>query len=54
MGIRVVSLDMACTVFWEPGCVLGWERETLKRAVRAMYDRLVELGYNIQFNKFRY
>ncbi len=51
VNIKVVSLDMACTVFFEEGCYKGWEKSTLYRATKRFHKKLVEYGFNIGFEE---
>lgn len=47
MELRIISLDFACTLFWEPGCdprfPVRYARETLYKIL----DKLREKGYSI-------
>ncbi len=49
--IKAISFDMACTLYWEPGCSEGWYGSTLKRAIDRVYDYLVGRGYIVDYDR---
>ena len=55
MVIKVLSFDMACTLFYEPGCSKSWYEVTLKNALNNVYNYLTSRGYTINYDMlYRY
>ncbi len=50
MAIKVLSFDMACTLFYEPGCSKSWYEVTLKNALNNVYDYLTSKGYTVDYD----
>ncbi len=47
-GVKVVSLDMACTLFWEPGCDPRYEVRYIRDLLYKVVEIVEKHGYHIE------
>jgi len=50
LGVEVVSLDMACTLFWEPGCDPKYGMRYTRSALERVLEYLESRGYQPSYS----